>query len=610
MIQDGRPATALDLLRVRAEQNPTDVATFHRDKSRQWVPTTWSELWTEVCRVADAFRLLRLQPGDRVAILARTCREWQLAEFGALLAGAAVVGIDAHAAPAQVGWILEHADVSAVVADTPQHAVTAAASIQRPLKFVVAFDGTPDLSSGNAYAWADVLHKSAPSIASGPAPAPGDPAILIYTSGTTGTPKGVEYTHRQLMASCWSTIDEFADLGEGNRLLCWLPMSPLFQRMLNLVAMASRSVTYFVEDPREIMAHVTEIRPTAFASVPRFYEKLHDGIQERLSTLTGPRKRLADAALAAGSEWSRCARDGVSPPWTLRVRHAVLDRLVLRKIRAVMGGDIKWMISGSAAAPVWLLEFFHSIGLLVLEAYGITENPIPVAANRSNAYRFGSVGHPFTLNSVRLGEDSEVQVRGPAMFAEYRREGKPSERFTADGYYRTGDYGRFDEDGFLYLTGRVAEMIKTSTGRRISPAAVEDVYRRALCIDQIVVVGNDRPFLVALVSLNLSAVRAALGKVADGDFPESPLVVDLVRQELARCDGSLGRHERIRTFAILPAPLTVENGELTATLKLRRTQIEARYKPLIERLYATAGRAGASAEIEPPHPVPASGLGA
>src|SRR5687768_3262598 len=196
------------------------------------------------------------------------------------------------------------------------------------------------------------------------------------------------------------------------------------------------------------MSRVAEVRPTAFASVPRFYEKLHDGIQERLAAQTGVRKRLIQAALAAGTEWSQRVRNGVRPTWALRVRHAVMDHLVLRKLRAVMGGEIKWMITGSAATPVWLLEFFHSLGILVLEAYGVTENPVPVAANRSNAYRFGSVGRPFGLNEVRIADDSEVLVKGPAMFREYRGEGTPLERFTADGYYRTGDYGRFDEDGF------------------------------------------------------------------------------------------------------------------------------------------------------------------
>jgi long-chain acyl-CoA synthetase len=567
---------------------PAGIATYHRDASGQWVATTWSALWAEVRHTAEAFRRLGLQPRERVAIVARTCREWQIAELGALVAGAAVVGIDAHAAGEQIAWILAHADVSALVTDTAANASKATAGGKGDLKFVVAFDAKPAIGSTSGYAWAEALVATPrPSSAYSPLD-PDQAAMLIYTSGTTGTPKGIEYSHRQLMASCWATVDEFPDLGERNRLICWLPMAPLFQRLLNLVAFASQSVTYFLEDPREIMACVADVRPTAFASVPRFYEKLHAGIQERLSAQSGFRKRLVGAGLAAGAEWAGHVRQRTAPSWGLRLRHAVLDRLVLRKIRGVMGGELKWMITGSAPAPVWLLEFFHSVGLLVLEAYGVTENPVPIAANRSNAYRFGSVGRPFRLNEVRIAEDSEVLVKGPALFDAYRKDGRPADRFTADGYYRTGDYGRLDADGFLYLTGRVAEMIKTTTGRRISPAAVEAVYRRSPYIDQIVVVGNDRPYLVALVSLNASAVRERVGLTAsDGELAAAAVVSDLIASELARLGNHLAQHEQVRAWHILSAPLTMESGDLTSNLKLRRTGIEARHRAIIDHLYTS-----------------------
>lgn len=581
---ENRPAVVPDLLRLRAQREPTGIATFHRVAGK-WVPTTWSALWMEVQRTSSAFRRLGLQRGDRVAILARTCREWQIAEFGALLAGAAVVGVDAHASDEQVSWILGDAQVAAVVADTPHNATRAAAGARGPLKFLVAFDGDPLTTVPvESRAWRDLVRDESEPAAQ-PMPDPDDTAMLIYTSGTTGTPKGIEYSHRQLMTSCWSTVDEFHDLGESNRLLCWLPMGPLFQRVLNLVSFASRSVTYFVEDPREIMARIAEVRPTAFASVPRFYEKLHEGIQERLESQTGIGKRLIDAALAAGAEWSRCVRSGLRPGWELRVRHALLDALVLRRIRAVMGGHVKWMISGSAAAPVWLLEFFHSIGLLVLEAYGVTENPVPIAANRSDSYRFGSVGRPFRLNDVRIGEDSEVLVKGPAMFGGYRGEESRTGGLTPDGYYKTGDYGRFDDDGFLYLTGRVAEMIKTSTGRRISPAAVEAVYLRSPLIDQIVVFGNDHPCLVGLIVPNVKAVETALGHASGPDVRAA--VRDLIGRQLEQFGHALSPHERVRGFAILDAPLSMANGELTSNLKLRRRHIESSYAGLIDGAYSS-----------------------
>jgi long-chain acyl-CoA synthetase len=247
-----------------------------------------------------------------------------------------------------------------------------------------------------------------------------------------------------------------------------------------------------------------------------------------------------------------------------------------------MGGEVSWMISGSAAAPLWLLEFFHGIGLPLLEAYGITENPVPVAANRRNMFRLGSVGRPFALNDVRISPDGEVIVKGPAMFSGYLGEGMPAACLTADGYYRTGDIGRFDADGFLYLTGRLNEIVKTSTGRRVSLAAVEGVYRRSPYIDQIVIVGANRPYLVALIGTNNDAASATLRTAPERT---GGALLDLVEQELASLGAALPAHEQLGAFALLPGPLSVEAGELTANLKPRRDAIAARHAPVIDAMY-------------------------
>jgi long-chain acyl-CoA synthetase len=251
------------------------------------------------------------------------------------------------------------------------------------------------------------------------------------------------------------------------------------------------------------------------------------------------------------------------------------------------------MISGSAAAPLWLLEFFDSIGLPILEAYGVSENPLPVAANRPGAYRFGSVGKPLPPNEVRIGPEGEVLVKGPVMFVGYDGE-TARERFTADHFYRTGDVGYFDADGYLYLTGRASEIIKTSGGRRISPTAIEGVYRQSRYIDQIVVIGNERPYLAALICVNRDAVAAALSAAnlavdaIDRTSSDVPTAFRLIEQELATLGSALSRAEQIRAFAILPEPFRVDTGELTTTLKPRRRQIERRHRETIDELYAPA----------------------
>jgi long-chain acyl-CoA synthetase len=539
-------------------------------------------LWQEVNRAAALFGGYGLAQGERLAIHARTCREWQVAELGANLAGAAVVGIDRQASDEQVAWTLEHGPVTGLLVEQSSSLARIPSNIRGRLRFVLRLDTLLETLAAVGDDGASVK----------PSPAPDMPAMLIYTSGTTGPPKGIEYTHAQLMTACWTILDGFPHFEHG-RFVCWLPMSALFQRMMNLTAIASGSVTYFVEDPREIVSRLPEIRPTVFTSVPRFYEKVHDGIQEQLARHTGTRRRLIQAALAAGTEWS--LKGGTRPDWTLRLRHRIFDRLVLRRLRDVMGGKICWMISGSAATPIWVLEFFQRIGLVVLEAYGVTENPIPIAANRPDTYRFGSVGKPFSMNDVRIAEDGEVLVKGPTLFRGYVGERDPREHFTTDGYYRTGDYGHFDSDGFLYLRGRASEIIKTSTGRRVSPSTIEGVYRQSRYVDQIVIVGNNRPFLAALIAVNQPAVRAALDRLSlpipPGDgLQSSSHVTDLIDRDLAALGRKLARHERIRAFTVLSKPLSTETGELTVTLKLRRERIEALHTDAIDKMYDRHGQ--------------------
>jgi long-chain acyl-CoA synthetase len=546
-------------------------------------------LWNQVQCAALALRRLGLEPGDRLAIMSRTCREWQVAELAAALIGASIVGIDVHAAPGQASWMLEHVGASALVVDRQQTLSRLQIDLPQRLKFVLEFEPAGSQSSRQTVSWHEAIAQSEPPVKADWVLSADAAATVLFTSGTTGQPKAIEYTHRQIMTACWAMLEAFPGF-EKSRVVCWLPMSALFQRMMNLLACANGSITYFVEDPRDIMARLPEIRPTVLTSVPRFYEKVHDGVQEQLAGLSGFQARLVRIALKTGAARSRAIQDGVAPGLWLRLVDAGLDQLVLRRIRAALGGEIKWMISGSAAAPLWLLEFFDAIGLPILEAYGVTENPVPIAANRPQAYRFGSVGHPLPTNDVRLAEDGEVLVKGPAMFRGYLFEEVPSGRFTPDMYYRTGDYGRVDAKGFLYLTGRSADLIKTSTGRRIAPAAIESVYCKSRYIDQMIVIGNDRPHLAGLIAPNWPAVKTALrGSVGadrrESELAHSPVVTNLIERELAICGVELAEYQQIHAFTVLDAPFSVEHGELTTTLKLRRSAIEARHARTIDDMY-------------------------
>jgi long-chain acyl-CoA synthetase len=536
---------------------------------------------------ALALRELGLGRGERLAILARTCLEWQIAEMAGLLAGGVIVGIEPHAASEQIAFTLEHAEASALVVENRSDLAKVPRAVLARLKFVVQLDHTPSEDIPvELVPWREMRPR-----ARGPwsdrFPESNDPATLIYTAGTTGTPKGILYSHAQILAGCRAIHAAFPQLGEGDTTICWLPMAHLFQRMMNLVAMVAGVKTSFVEDPRRILEVIQETRPSVFIAVPRFYEKLQEGIHERLANLSGIRKRLLEEALAVGKRRSQASARGKVLSWRLRLWSAILDGLVGRQVRRVLGGKIKLLITGSAPSAPWLLEYLDAVGLRVLEAYGLSENTVPLAANRPDDYRFGSVGKPLSANLLRFAADGEILVQGPGVFGGYFKEER--DPFTAEGFYPTGDYGRLDADGFLFLEGRKAEIIKTSTGRRLAPARIEAVYRQCAPVDQVVVFGEGRPHLVALVTLK-SAGANALGE-------EASRVRALLQSAMDKVSSALAPYERVRAFALLPCALSIAAGELTPTLKLCRQRIAANHAALIERLYQAE---------EPPAPDPSS----
>lgn len=597
MMGRGPAASLGDLLSERASSDGDSAACFCLDGGR-WLPVTWLRLHQQVEAVSAGFRQRGIRPGDRLAIWARTRFEWLVAEFAALSAGAAVVGIDAHASGESAQFVLRHSGAVALLVDSRAQLELLAQSTLRGLRLVSCFEADPKQELlTNTASWR-LLAESADSRTDGIAD-PEMAATVIYTSGTTGQPKGIEYSNRQLLIACGSIGEAYSQLQPGDRTICWLPMASLFQRMMNYVAMARGMVTFFVSDPREIMDRIREVRPSVLIGVPRFYEKLQSGLQAALDETSGAKRRLIDAARSSRREYSSRVQRGEAVPWAVRARHKLLDLLVLRKIRGVTGGHLKFMITGSAPVATWLLEYYDSLGILLLEAYGTSENVIPIAGNRPEAWRFGSVGKVLTGNEVRLDTDGEVLVRGPGVFRGYVGDASPGDRFTPDGYYRTGDLGHFDEAGFLYLTGRKADLIKTSTGRRVSPARVEAVYSQSPLVDQIVVVGNARPYLAALVTPNRPAVERRLAEEggrsgSSGESERLPEAERLIAADFERMGESLADYERVRCFAIVDAPFSVEGGELTASMKLRRSRIEEKWSDVIDALYAARAREGAA----------------
>jgi len=592
--------TILDLIAPRAAQSHGAAAVFHR-VGKDWRPISLGTILQTSERVARSLSEIGLKPNDRLAIMCRTRVEWLLAELAAMIAGVIVVGIDAHASGAQMAQILEDSKTTALIVDADGDLSRIPLDIRERLSLVVAIERHGENRVGpvpHLVYWAElvddlVTRDISQALQLGPDCNGLSATALLYTSGTTGRPKGILYHQAELAVACRAILDEFPSVSEsGGTTICWLPMAALFQRMMNYVALASGVAIYFVEDPTTIGKVAKEVQPTYFVGVPRFFEKLYQGIHEELASKPRWARRLVEYSLANSPRVA-----GMRRRVGRTVRWRVLDALVLKRLRGVLGQRLQFMITGSAPTPVWMLDYFDRLGILLLEAYGLSENTVPIAANRPEAYRFGSVGKVFKANDIRVAEDGEILVRGPGLFSGFLEPGgSEGEVFTEDGYYRTGDLGRIDAEGFLFITGRKSDAFKLSTGRWIAPVHIEAAYKKIPYIEQFVVVGRGRPFPAALLTINEKLLASVLrgrklSKPARGrhDFGlTSQAFRSQIEVDLEAAGSDLNAYERIRHYESLPVPLSLEGGELTASLKLRREAIEQKYGALIDHLYAKA----------------------
>lgn len=559
-----------------------------------WRAMSWREYRDDVARVVRGLRTLGLAAGERVGIMAPSCPRWDLLQMGILACGGVVVGMDANDLDANLDDVARRCRLTGLIVLDPSWERRFGSEAREGLRFVVHLGAGGSSERGISFDELARLGGSKPDHDWQSARAD-DPATILFTSGTTGAPKGIQYTHRQVCLAVASILAASPGIDHQTRLACWLPLSNMFQRIINALAIACGAQTYYVEDPREIMRHVGTIAPHVFIGVPRFYEKLHAGMMERVAAGPSWQRTLVHWALRAGDSRARALRDGLPRNALQRAYDGVADRLVLGRLRAVMGPNLRYLVSGSAPMPGWLLERFHAMGLLVLEAYGLSENVIPVAMNRFDAYRFGTVGRPLSGSEVRLAQDGELMVRGPGVIAAYYGEGQAG-LLDGDGYLATGDYAAIDTDGFITLTGRKSEIIKTATGRRIAPAGIENVLLQAPAVQQVAVFGANRPFLIAVVVVSASTEGSRLA--GDKEHPALRAACDRLRRELAGFLEPLPTFKRPAGLVVTTRPFSVGSGELTTNLKLRRGNIAMRYATEIDALYQRLEQAGGGSVLE------------
>jgi len=569
-------------------QQRADAPALHFKSGGGWTPISWTNYGRAVARCANLLLAEGLEPGERAAIWTANRPEWQIADLAILHAGGATVALYQTLAPAQVKYLLQHSQSRLLFLDDRGRLeqILAMRSELPDLRRVVLLDGDAPELEGWVISWeaglaqGDSFGRARPGLLASrwQAVAPGDLACLIYTSGTTGTPKGVMLTHRNLVWTAQATM-ECLPGSPDDRILSYLPLSHVLERVVShLRQVATGCQIYFCPAIDQVMTLVREVHPTYFTSVPRLWEKMYAGIRSRMDHVTGLRRVIRDWALQVAAQKTEAFERRATPSIMLRGRWALADALVYRKIRQTLGFDqIRICISGSAAVSPDILRFFYGLGIEILEGYGLTETTAPVTVNRPGQARFGTVGPPLPGVEVRIAADGEILVRGGNVFPGYFRDPGATAEALHDGWLLTGDVGELDAEGYLRITDRKKDLFKTSGGKYVAPGAIENRLSGRGAIAQAVVLGDGRPFVAALITLDRDAPQARGG-------PDDPVVQRGVEAAIADVNRDLSHPEQIKKWKILDADF-VAGDELTPKMSIRRKRIYEKYRAEIEDLY-------------------------
>src|ERR1700722_18130978 len=609
MATDHPPLPKLFLDAVDRFKNPR--AQMYR-AADGWEAVSANEMLRRVAALSNALVDLGVQRGDRVGIFAPNCPEWHIADFAAQGIGAVVVPVYFNESPDRLVYILNDSGAKVVFACGESQGRKIADCRDRlpALEHVICVSAPPDLPreilryetliapTGSANIAVKVAAQVEEYRARAAAVAADQLATIIYTSGTTGEPKGVMLTHENLVSNAIAFSRDF-DMLSSDVALSLLPLAHVYERTIDYSYFLHGVSIAYVAQIETVPQALLEVQPTMMVAVPRLYEKTYANIIERGHHESGLKRKLFDWALRVASQAIPWQAFGTHPSSSLKFRWKIADRLVYSKIRAGLGGKLRVMSSGGAPLARELAEFFWSVGLPVYQGYGLTETSPVVSANTPRANKVGTVGRPVADVQVRIADDGEILVKGPCvMQGYYRKPDVTRAAITPDGWFLTGDIGRLDEDGYLIITDRKKELLKTAGGKFVAPAPIENMLKTSPYISNAIVVGDKRKFVSVLIVANIPAIEAA-ARQAGHDFasPAQMLadswVRDLLSREIERLTAPLAQYEKPKRFAILEKDFSYASGELTYTLKLKRRVIEEHYQDVIARLYA---------DVEEPRP--------
>jgi long-chain acyl-CoA synthetase len=598
-----RKTTSISQLLARRVRDTPDREAYRYPVGEQWRSMTWRQSGERIKAIAAGLLSLGLDREDRVGILCNTRVEWLLTDLGVLAAGGATTTVYPSSTPEDCAYILADSDTRyAFVEDDKQLAKLMEHRGELPkLAKVILIDGAPGDPLKD---WVITLTELE---AAGAAHLAKDPrvvddvidatkgehlATLIYTSGTTGKPKGVRLLH-ECWGYCADAIEATGMWKTDDVVYLWLPMSHSFGKVLMAGHIASGSVVAVDGRIPKLVANLAVVKPTIMSAVPRIFEKVYNKVIENAKRGSPIKQRIFQWAIAVGKEGSRARQQGREPGRLLALQLRLAERLVFSKIKATFGGRVRYFNSGSAPLSREIAEFFHACGILILEGYGLTETSALSCVNRPNKFAFGSVGIPLPGTEVKLNpEDGEILIKSPALMQGYHKlPDQTAEALTPDGWLRTGDIGEIDRDGFLRITDRKKDLIKTSGGKYIAPQAIEGKLK-ATCpyISQVIIHGDKRNFVTALVTLDEEATMAWAKDHGMNGKPYAEVVqVDAAKQLLApyfdEVNKTLAKYETVKQFTILPKDLSIDEGELTPSLKVKRKVVEKKYAGLLDKMY-------------------------
>jgi long-chain acyl-CoA synthetase len=588
-----KSSTLADLLPLSAQRYGSAPAVRYKQDG-EWVDRSFAEV-LEVARSLSLGLIdLGVAKGDKVSILGNTRPEWTYFDFAALSAGAVVVPIYQTNSPEECQYVLENSDAKVVVVeDDEQMEKVRAVRDQLPLlEHVVRMTG----SSEDAISLDDLASRGAARDASEwearwRSVTTEDICTFIYTSGTTGPPKGCVISHGNYRAML-NMVNQTSVIEEEDIAYLYLPLAHSFALLIQFGSFdLGTTIAYWERNPQKILPNLAELKPTYFPSVPRIFEKIYTAATSGMEKAGGVKKAIFDWSIKVGGKMRATERSGRKPSFLLRKRYEFADKQVLSKIRGLFGGNLRLAVSGAAPISPEILHFFDAAGVLVLEGWGMTETSTAATVSSPEEFKVGTIGKPFPGCEVKIADDGEILVKGPNVFQGYYKNEEATRETIVDGWLHTGDIGEIDADGFIKITGRKKDIIITAGGKNITPANLENEIKQHPLVSQCVVVGDRKPYLVALVTLD---PEDAVAYAKEHGLPEDPAelaanpdVLKAIEDHVATINEKFARVEQVKKVAILPRDLTQETGELTPTLKVKRAVVASKHAQEIEKLYAS-----------------------